>query len=258
MKESEKIRRKIRDGEFVGQTSGVAPGYAQANLVVLPKKYAFDFLLFIQRNPKPCPLLEVTDVGSPYTKQVADNADLRTDIPKYRVYEKGKLVDEPIDITSYWNDDLVAFLLGCSFSFEWALLEAGIPVRHIEANRNVPMYITNIQTNPAGVFHGPLVVSMRSIPYDLVVKATNITARFPSVHGAPVHIGYPELIGIYNLNKPDYGDPPIIKENDIPVFWACGVTPQAVAVNSKIDFMITHSPGHMFVTDLKNQDFALF
>lgn len=258
MKESEKIREKIRNGEFTKQTSGVASGYAQANLVVLPKKYAFDFLLFIQRNPKPCPLLEVTDPGSPYTKQVAKNADLRTDIPKYRVYENGTLVDEPIDIISYWNNDLVAFLLGCSFSFEWALLEAGIPIRHIEANRNVPMYKTNIQTNSAGVFHGPLVVSMRPIPYHLVVKATNITARFPSVHGAPIHIGYPELIGIFNLNRPDYGDPPVIKEYDIPVFWACGVTPQAVAVNSKIDFMITHSPGHMFITDLKNQDFALF
>ena len=258
MTESEKIRKKIRDGNITTQTSGMAEGFAQANLVIIPEQYAFDFLLFIQRNPKPCPLLEVTDIGSPYIKQVANNADLRTDIPKYRIYEKGQLVDEPIDITSYWNDSLVGFLLGCSFSFEWALIEAGIPMRHIEANRNVSMYITDIQTNSAGVFHGPMVVSMRPIPYDSVVKASNITARFPSVHGAPVHIGYPELIGLHYLNKPDYGDPPILKEKDIPVFWACGVTPQAVAVNSNIDFMITHSPGHMFITDLKNQDFALF
>ncbi len=258
MKESEIIRKKIRNGDFVGQTSGLAEGFAQANLVVLREKEAQDFLLFVQRNPKPCPLLEVTDVGSPYTKYVAQDADLRTDIPKYRVYEKGELVDEPTDITKYWKEDLVAFLLGCSFSFEWALIEAGIPVRHIDAKRNVPMYKTNIKTKPAGIFHGPLVVSMRPIPYDKVVKAATITSRFPNVHGAPIHIGYPELIGIRDLDSPDYGDKPIIKEGDIPVFWACGVTPQAVAIESKVDFMITHSPGHMFITDIRNSELSIF
>ncbi len=258
MKESEIIRNKIRNGSFVGQTSGLAEGFAQANLVVLEESEARDFLLFVQRNPKPCPLLEVTDVGSPYTRYVAQNADLRTDIPKYRVYKKGELVDEPTDILKYWREDLVAFLLGCSFSFEWALIEAGIPIRHIEAKRNVPMYKTNIETKRAGIFHGPLVVSMRPIPYDKVVKATTITSRFPNVHGAPVHIGYPELIGITDLNSPDYGDKPVIKEGDIPVFWACGVTPQAVAIESKVDFMITHSPGHMFVTDIKNSELSIF
>ncbi len=258
MKESSIFRQKIRRGEFYGQTSGLAKGFAQANLVVLKEKNAYDFLLFVQRNPKPCPLLEVTDKGSPFTKEVADGADLRTDIPKYRVYEKGVLVDEPTDINKYWSDDLVAFLLGCSFSFEWALIESGVPIRHLEGNRNVPMYITNIKTKSAGVFYGPLVVSMRPIPYNLVVKATTITARFPNVHGAPVHIGYPELIGIDDLNTPDYGDEPIIKKGDIPVFWACGVTPQAVAINSKIDFMITHSPGHMFITDIKDAELSLF
>ncbi len=258
MLESQRIRQKIRSGEIKGQTSGLAEGFAQANLVVLPERYAFDFLLFAQRNPKPCPLLEVTDKGSPFTRHVAKDADLRTDLPKYRIYESGRLAGEVDDIKRLWRDDFVAFLLGCSFSFEWALLESGVPVRHIEAKRNVPMYKTNIQTVPAGIFHGPLVVSMRPIPYNLVVKACNITARFPSVHGAPVHVGYPELIGVENIDKPDYGDPPVVKDGDIPVFWACGVTPQAVAVNSGVEFMITHSPGHMFITDLRNEDFALF
>ncbi len=258
MLESQVVREKIRKGEIAGVTSGLAEGFAQANLVILPEKYAFDFLLFVQRNPKPCPLLEVTDVGSPFTKHIASGADLRTDLPKYRIYENGKLLKEVSDIVDLWRDDFVSFLLGCSFSFEWALMENGVPVRHIEGKRNVPMYITNIQTVPAGIFSGPLVVSMRPIPYDKVVKAVNITTRFPSVHGAPVHVGYPELIGVDDLNNPDYGDPPIIKDGDIPVFWACGVTPQAVAVKSGIEFMITHSPGHMFITDIRNHDFALF
>ncbi len=258
MLESAKIREKIRNGEITGQTSGLARGFAQANLVVLPEKYAFDFLVFVQRNPKPCPLLEVTERGSPFPKRVAKDADLRFDIPRYRIYRNGKLEKEVTEIADYWQEDFVAFLLGCSFSFEWALMDAGIPVRHIEASRNVPMYITNIPTEPSGIFHGPLVVSMRPIPYNLVVKATNITARFVAVHGAPVHIGYPELIGIRDLNKPDYGDKPVMKDGDIPVFWACGVTPQAVAINAGVEFMITHSPGHMFITDLQDRDFALF
>jgi len=252
------IRLMIRRGEWKGPTSGLALGYAQANLVVIKKDFAYDFLLFAQRNPKPCPLLEVLDVGDPHTKMVADGADVRTDIPLYRIYEGGRLVDEPSNILDYWSDDLVAFLLGCSFSFEYALMDAGIPLRHVEAKRNVPMYVTNIETIPAGVLHGPLVVSMRPIPYDMVVRAVNITARFPFVHGAPVHVGYPELIGIDDLSKPDFGDPPVVKEGDVPVFWACGVTPQAVAMVSGIDFMITHSPGHMFITDVKNTELSVF
>ncbi len=258
MEKPSEIRTKIRKGELKKPTPDLAMGYAQANLVALPEKHAYDFLLFTQRNPKPCPLLEVTDRGSPYTNIIADRADLRTDIPLYRIYEHGKFVDEVDNVVNHWRDDLVAFLLGCSFSFEYALTEGGVPLRHIEASRNVPMYITNIQTKEAGIFHGPLVVSMRPIPYQLVPTATNITARFPKVHGTPVHIGYPELIGIKDLMHPEYGDPPVIKEGDIPVFWACGVTPQAVAITSGVEFMITHSPGYMFITDVKNSELAVF
>lgn len=252
----EEIRQAIRRGEFTSPTPGLAPGYAQANLVILPEKYAFDFLLFCLRNPKPCPVLDVTEPGSPVPRLAAPNADLRTDIPKYRVWEKGELKAEVTDISSYWRDDLVAFLLGCSFTFEAALLGAGIPVRHIEENRNVPMYITNIQCVPAGVFHGPMVVSMRPIPHTQVVRAVQVTSRYPSVHGAPVHIGEPAAIGIKDINNPELGESVTIKPGEVPVFWACGCTPQAVAMEAKPDFMITHSPGHMFITDLKNEELA--
>jgi uncharacterized protein YcsI (UPF0317 family) len=249
-------RQLIREGVLTGPTAGIALGYTQANLVILPKELAYDFLLFAFRNPKPCPILDVTDVGSPEPKGVAKGADLRTDIPKYRIYKKGVLEAEVNDIRDYWRDDFVAFLLGCSFTFEKALLENDIPVRHIEEGKNVPMYITNIETRPAGIFHGYMVVSMRPIPQNLVVRAVQVTSRFPSVHGAPVHIGDPKAIGIASLDKPDFGDPVEIKAGEVPVFWACGVTPQAVAMKSKPEIMITHSPGHMFITDLKDEMLA--
>jgi len=200
--------------------------------------------------------LDVLDAGNPVPK-IAKDGDIRTDIPKYRIYKNGKLYDEVTDIKEIWQDDFVSFLLGCSFTFEKALLENGIPVRHIEENKNVPMYITNIDTVPAGVFSGKMVVSMRPIPEKLVIRAVQVTSRFPSVHGAPVHIGDPKKIGIKDIEKPDFGDPVEIKENEVPVFWACGVTPQAVALNSKPEIMITHSPGHMFITDLRDEELAV-
>ncbi|QNB46811.1 putative hydro-lyase [Thermanaerosceptrum fracticalcis] len=251
------VREAIRKGELKAPTSGMCAGYAQANLVVLPQDLAFDFLLFCQRNPKPCPVLDVTDIGSYKPVLTATNADLRTDIPAYRIYEYGKLVGEVDNLLDIWRDDLVTFLLGCSFTFESGLLQGGIPVRHMEEGRNVPMYITNIQCKEAGKFRGPTVVSMRPIPYHQVIKAVQITARYPAVHGAPIHIGDPALIGIKDINKPEFGDPPIIKEGEVPVFWACGVTPQAVAMESKPPLMITHAPGHMFITDIKNEELAL-
>ncbi|HEX13845.1 putative hydro-lyase [Caldisericum sp.] len=251
------IRLKIRKGEYVQQTSGLCKGYTQANLVVLPEKYALDFFTFAQRNPKPCPLLDVTEKGDPRPKLIAPKADIRTDIPKYRVYKKGELIGEYTDIMDFWNDNMYAFLLGCSFTFENALLNSGIPVRHIEENRNVPMYITNIECMPAGIFSGPLVVSMRPIPYNLVIKAVQITSRFPQVHGAPIHIGDPEKIGIKNINQPDFGDSVTINDDEIPVFWACGVTPQAVAMKVKPDIMITHAPGHMFISDVKDESYSI-
>ncbi len=253
----QEVRQLIRRGELDRPTSGMCAGYAQANMAVLPKDLAFDFLLFTQRNRKPCPVLDVTEAGSPVPRLVAPAADLRYDIPRYRIYRRGELTDEVTDIESYWRDDLVAFLLGCSFSFESPMMEAGLEIRHITDNHNVPMYKTNIECVPAGVFHGPMVVSMRPMKPSDAIRAVQITTRMPFVHGAPVHIGDPEAIGIADLDKPDFGEPSVIKPGEVPVFWACGVTPQAVAMAVKPEFMITHSPGHMFITDIPNSRLSI-
>ncbi len=250
------IRADIRSGKLTGVTAGLAQGFVQANLAVLPRDHAYDFLLFCQRNPRPCPLIEVTDVGSPEPVGVAPGADLRTDIPKYRIYRDGKLAEEVSDVTPYWRDDLVAFLLGCSFTFEWALLDAGIRMWHIEQGKNVAMWRTSVECRPAGKFHGPMVVSMRPIASEQLARAVTVSARFPNAHGAPVHIGDPGALGIADINKPDWGDAQLFRPGDVPVFWACGVTPQAVALASKPPFVITHSPGHMFITDLPNSTLA--
>ena len=251
------IRSDIRRGKLTGVTAGLGQGYVQANLAVLPRELAYDFLLFCQRNPRPCPLIEVTDAGSPEPVGVAPGADLRTDIARYRVYQDGALADEVTDARPYWRDDLVAFLLGCSFTFEWALLDAGIRLWHIEHGRNVAMWRTSIPCRPAGVFHGPMVVSMRPIPARDLSRAVTASARFPNAHGAPVHIGDPAAIGIADVTRPEWGDPQEFAPGDVPVFWACGVTPQAVALASKPSFMITHSPGHMFITDLPNSTLSV-
>lgn len=244
------LREAMRLGKWTAPTAGLAPGFAQANLVVLPRENAYDFLLFCQRNPRPCPLIEVTEVGSSEPAGVAPGADLRTDLPKYRIYRNGELVEEPTEVTAHWRDDLVSFLLGCSFTFERALLDTGIPLRHIEEGKNVAMWRTSTACRPAGRFHGPMVVSMRPIPHELVSKAVTVTARFAMAHGAPVHVGDPAALGIRDLGRPDYGDPTEVRAGEVPVFWACGVTPQAVAFTAKLPFVITHSPGHMFLTDL--------
>ena len=251
------LRDLIRDGKLVRPTGGMAAGYVQTNLVILPQEQAFDFLLFCQRNPKPCPLIEVVEAGDHEPRSSAPSADLRYDAAKYCVYKYGDLAAEEEDIARYWRDDLVSFLLGCSFTFESALHRAGIPLRHVEQGTNVSMFVTNIQTAPAGVFSGPMVVSMRPIPRNQVVRAVQITSRFPSVHGSPVHIGDPEAIGVRDINNPDIGDRLDIREGEVPVFWACGVTPQAVAMISKPPLMITHSPGHMFITDIRDEDLAV-
>ena len=251
------IRALVRSGEWSGVTVGLAPGHVQANLAILPRDLAFDFLLFCQRNPKPCPLLEVLEPGSFEPKSTAPGADLRSDLPLYRVYMHGQIEGEDKDIRSLWRDDLVSFLLGCSFTFERALLSSGIPLRYVEEGKNVSMYITNIETTPAGVFSGPMVVTMRPIPRRQVVRAVQVTSRFPSVHGAPVHIGDPEAIGIADLTRPDFGDPTDVREGEVPVFWACGVTPQVLALRCKPPLMITHSPGHMFITDWLDEDLAV-
>ncbi len=251
------IRRNIRKGKWDKPTAGLAMGYAQANLVILPQKYAFDFLLFCQRNPKPCPLLEVLEPGEFRTKFLSPDADIRTDIPRYRIYQRGKLQKIVKEIRSFWKSDFVSFLLGCSFSFEEAMLRSKIPVRHIEENKNVPMFVTRIPCTPAGIFHGPMVVTMRPIPSDQVTRAVQITSRYASVHGAPIHIGDPSAIGIKDLRKPDFGDPVTIKRTEVPVFWACGVTPQAAVMKTKPDLCITHAPGYMFISDLLNEELAV-
>ncbi len=251
------VRQAIRAGTFRSPTPGLAPGYAQANLVILPQAAAYDFLLFAQRNPKPCPLLEVTDVGSPEARRSASGSDLRTDIPRYRVYRNGVLTEELDHLKDHWQDDFVSFLLGCSFTFENAMLQAGIPVRHIEEGRNVSMYRTSLPCDPAGIFSGNMVVSMRPIPESLIVRAVQVTSRYPAVHGAPVHIGNPATIGIKDLAKPDFGDAVTIHPGEVPVFWACGVTPQLVAAQSKPPLMITHAPGHMFVSDIRDESLSV-
>ncbi len=248
------IRKLIREEAITTPTAGMCRGYAQANLVILPQKYAEDFKLYVQYNPKPCPILEITEPGSFMTKKVANNANIITDIPKYFIYENGVKTDECYNAKKYWRDDFVCFLIGCSFSFEEALIKEGIEVRHITMGCNVPMYKTNIPCKPAGVFKGPYVVSMRPMKKDDLEKAYAITGRFPHVHGAPIHWGHPEKIGIRDINKPDYGNAVEIKEDEIPVFWACGVTPQAAVENAKPEIVITHAPGHMFITDILNDE----
>lgn len=243
------LRAEIRSGRFTGPTAGRAPGVAQANLVVLPADEAEEFRRFCAANPKPCPLLEVTAPGDAVPHFLAPGADLRTDLPRYNVYRDGEPAEERTEINDLWRDDLVAFLIGCSFTFERALTEAGVPVRHLELGCNVPMYRTSRPCIPAGRFHGPLVVSMRPIPEHLISRSISITEAYPHMHGGPVHVGDPAALGIADLSMPEYGDAVPVREGEVPVFWACGVTPQAVAIASKVPFMITHSPGHMFITD---------
>jgi uncharacterized protein YcsI (UPF0317 family) len=250
-------RLAARGGGFKGQTAGIAPGYVQGNLAILPGNLAGDFLRFCQLNPKPCPLLAASAPGDFRLPTLADDLDIRTDLPRYRVFRDGELIDEPTDIRAHWRSDLVAFVLGCSFSFEEALIEGGIELRHITLNVTVPMYRTSITTVPAGPFHGPMVVSMRPMKPADAIRAIQITTRFPAVHGAPVHVGKPELIGIADVTKPDYGDPLPVAADEIPVFWACGVTPQSVIAAAKVPFAITHAPGLMLVTDLLNKHLAV-
>lgn len=252
--DSKKLRELIRSGEFTGTTSGAAGDKVQANLVILPKKYAFDFLLFGIRNKKAVPIIDVIEDGG-VESVYAKGSDIRTDVPKYFIYKDGVKVDEVTDIKDYWQDDFVTFLIGCSFTFEQAIRDAGIPLKHVEEGRNVAMYNTNIPAVPAGDFTGEFVVSMRPFKADKVQAVSDITAQFPDMHGGPVHAGDPAEIGIVDIQHPDYGDNIDIAEDEVPVFWACGVTPQNVALNAKPDIMIAHAPGYMFVTDINNEDY---
>lgn len=256
MTDSAVIRQKIRAATIRGATAGLAPGRVQANLVILPAALAADFELYCAANPKPCPVLARSRPGDPSFPTLGADIDLRTDLPRYRVWRHGELVDEPEDIRRYWREDLIAFAIGCSFTFEHLLMDAGIRLRHVEQGRNVAMYRTSIPTTPAGVFRGPLVVSMRPLRPAEAIRAVEITAAHPRVHGAPVHIGLPEQIGIRDLARPDWGDAVEVKDDELPVFWACGVTPQAAIAEAKPDFCITHAPGCMLVTDLHHHQLA--
>jgi uncharacterized protein YcsI (UPF0317 family) len=253
---SETARLAYRSGK-VGVTAGVAPGYVQGNLAILPEKLASAFHRFCQLNPKPCPIIGMSEVGDPRIPALGIDLDIRTDLPRYRVWRDGQLTEEPTDIVAHWRDDLVAFVIGCSFSFEEALIADGLKIRHIEEGRNVPMYRTNVPCASAGPFAGPLVVSMRPFKPADAIRAIQITTRFPAVHGAPVHFDKPELIGINDISKPDYGDAVSIRPDEVPVFWACGVTPQSVILQSRPDFAITHAPGYMLVTDARNSELSI-
>ncbi len=249
------VRAACRDGSWTATTAGLAPGYVQANLVMLPSALADDFEAFCVANPQPCPLLERTAVGDAEPQRFAPGADIRRDAPRYRVYVDGEARGEaPTDALAHWREDMVGFLLGCSFTFEAALQGAGFPLRHLEQDVIVPMYRTSVECTPVGPFAGPMVVSMRPIPADRVDEAHEITARYPRVHGAPVHAGDPQELGIADIASPDWGDPVEHESDEVPVFWACGVTPQAVAQASRPPVMITHAPGHMFLTDWRDHD----
>lgn len=251
------VRQRIRSGAWKGHTSGLAERQVQGNVVILPERQATDFLRFCQRNPKPCPVLAVSEPGSFSLPTLGKDIDIRTDVPKYRVWRHGEMTEELHDITAMWQQDWVTFVLGCSFSFEQALMDDGIPLRHVQQGRNVAMFKTSIPAEPAGEFHGPLVVSMRPMTASDAIRAVQITSRFPNVHGAPVHLGDPRQIGIHDLGRPDYGDAVDMLPNEIPVFWACGVTPQAAIVQAKPPICITHSPGCMLVTDLLNHQLSI-
>ncbi|MFA4842116.1 MAG: putative hydro-lyase [Agrococcus sp.] len=250
-------RAAYRAGTVV-PTSGVAHGLVQANLIAVPADWAFETLLFAQRNPKPMPVLEVLEAGR-VESRLAPGSDVRTDIPAYRIWRDGELVEEPVDASAAWEEhpDLVSFLIGCSFTFEAGLVDAGIPIRHRELGSNVPMYRTSTPCASAGRLSGELVVSMRPIPASRVADAVSISGRYPAVHGAPVHIGDPSSLGIADLGAPDFGDAPALETGDVPVFWACGVTPQAAIMASRPPFAVTHAPGHMFVTDVPDAEYAL-
>jgi len=250
------LRKLIRKGEWDKPTTGLAPGYVQANLVMLPRDEAFNFLLFCVRNPKPCPILDVLEPGQA-GPAIARDADLRTDLPRYRVYERGVLKSEVKDVAHFFREETVSFLLGCSFSFEAAMLAAGLPVRNMEEGKNVSMYVTNRPCTPAGPFSCPMVVSMRPMTPEQAIRAVQVTTRFHLTHGAPVHVGSPEALGIKDIDKPEFGDPVTLREGEIPVFWACGVTSTLAALSARLSLVMTHAPGHMFVSDLKDEDLTI-
>jgi uncharacterized protein YcsI (UPF0317 family) len=251
------VRVAARSGAFAGVTAGLAPGYVQANVCILPRAFADDFRRYCERNPKPCPLIGESAPGDPRLPPLGEDLDIRVDVPRYRVFRDGELKGEVTDIHDLWTNDMVTFAIGCSFSFEEALIAEGIPLRYVAEGKNVSMYLTNIETEPSGPFRGPMAVSMRPLTPANAERAARITSRFPRAHGAPVHIGDPAAIGIADLDRPFAGDRIEVRPDELPVFWACGITPQAAVLAAKPPLCITHAPGHMLVTDVRNSDWTL-
>ncbi|MEM6305306.1 MAG: putative hydro-lyase [Pseudomonadota bacterium] len=244
------VRHAIRSGRYTSHTAGLGRGYLQANLAIMPERFALDFMRYCQRNPKPCPLTGVSDTGNPMMRTMGRDIDIRSDVPAYNIYRDGRLAGTTHDIADIWTDDLVAFALGCSFTFEHALMRAGIPVWHIDNDTTVPMFRSNLDTVPAGPFRGKMVVSMRALPRDRIDEAVEISRRFPLAHGAPVHWGDPAQIGISDITRPEWGDPAPVRAGEVPVFWACGVTPQVALEAAGLPLCITHRPGHMLISDI--------
>lgn len=251
------VRLAAREGALTGPTPGMADGYVQANLVILPESDAGAFLRFCQSNPRPCPVLAVGGPGDFRIPELGDDLDIRRDIPRYRVFRNGEVINEPTDVTDLWREDLVVFALGCSFTFERALIADGIPLRHVAMGRNIAMYRTNLALREAGPFGGHMVVSMRPLQPRHAIRSVQICTRFPLAHGAPIHLGFPEQIGVQNLACPDFGEPVPMEPSELPVFWACGVTPQQALEQAELDFAITHSPGHMLVTDISEHQLSI-
>lgn len=251
------LRKRIRVAEWTSETVGLGLGQLQANLAIVPLEDAFDFMRFCQRNPKPCPLITVTDPGDPTSPFFAADADIRTDFPRYKVFVNGAAVSSPYDIVEHWQPDSVAFLLGCSLTFEDALLQGGVPLRHLEHDRKIPVYISNIECTPAGKFAGPMVVSLRGVPGHLVSKAAQITSRYPWGHGGPVHVGDPAALGISDLDDVAFGEPPVLEPGDVPMFWGCGITPQLAAERARPRYMMTHYPEHMLISDRRSEQDAV-
>ena len=244
------VRTEIRAGRYTAHTAGLGRGSLQANLVIMPEEFAFDFMRYCQRNPKPCPITGVSDTGNPMMFTMGNDIDIRTDVPAYNIYRNGRLDISVTNIAEIWRDDFVVFTLGCSFTFEHALMDAGINLWHIDNDRTVPMFRSSIETTPAGPFSGKMVVSMRSVCEERVDEVIEISRRFPLAHGAPVHVGDPKAIGITDLSSPDWGDPAPVGANEVPVFWACGVTPQVAIKAAQLPICITHKPGCMLITDI--------
>ncbi len=244
------VRQAIRAAVYGSHTAGLAAGKLQSNIVIVPQHYALDFMRYCQRNPKPCPLVAVSDTGNPMMFTLGKDIDIRFDVPAYNIYKEGELVQTLNSIDAHWHDKLVAFALGCSFTFEHALIKAGVRLWHIDNDTTVPMYRTSIDTVPAGPFHGKLVVSMRAVPADQVELVSTISRQYPLAHGSPVHVGSPVDIGINDIETPQWGDRAPVPADHVPLFWACGVTPQVAIEQSKLPLCITHKPGHMLITDV--------